>query len=1375
MIVENIEDKALLNIELNDGIGTDKEIIGTFVKNTAKLSIQNVNHQYDNLKDKYISIKNFGSWFVYDLVNDEDATEAQLSLYDISNKFDKEYNAELYSFPCTFGEWATKIGETVGVPLEGTFLNYNLELKEAPFLGTNPSNRDAVKFIAKYASGYAQINSNDTYSIRWFDKTIYEIEDWEGFVHGNESNEVNTVVLSTGDNECWPQVKLKEPHEIKIIDDWTNIDRTKIIEGIYNQLKGFKYTPITKLDVPYGLLELRAGQMIKAQDIELKYITTYISGHTLKWDGGDFDDPNSWSSSIKMMEISETSTKYSYSGSVIDRITRTERTVDKQNQIIKDVVESTDEAVSKVNEFEMSLDGIKMSVDETNNKFDKEITSKKNAFGNPIEIDDAGEYYLESIAIEGKSVKVNDEIKTVQGKEFEGKKGKWLEQVTYNKNNAIFDESYKNNTYTYNEFREDSISVVKNSTGGTFYAKYKLDIREAGDYIISSDSNIQHQLYVYTDALWGNLVKWVYTGKEQEITFSNVGTYVLGVFANSSTTGKEFQLNNLMVRKKEIEDSSYVKYEKNSALIDMNKDNKFDGELEIGNIDNGINLNATNTYRSKNYLKIKPNTIYSFYLNKKLHRVLISFYDKDKNYINTSAVGLETKGIINSMSNAEFLRFRCYGDDKSLFENSLIEIYEGIDRYYEFAQIDEVKDIFDNGKLTKNIEKYVVSSNVIGIQDTYTNVTYAKIPKPINSANYGNYSNTSVLFTHATFKVKTWSSWDTTETIDVISSNASSNEYWIGFPKGTTLDEMKTKLDGAILYHRLKESQIYELSYEQLKLHKGYNYITLNDILYPYMEIKYLTDSILNATYETRAEHRIENDKIISKLNSKVSDNELGEVVTEINNTFEQKISDSEVSTMSSINAKFKNYSNTTEMNNAINQKVTESENSINLSVSQKIENIQIGGTNLLPGSQLLDSDKITIKNALKQNDYKDFNSASGYSTSATYIDVLKWNEVLIPESSKEYTLSFYAKKYPQVTTGKVTTYFFPNCVAEGITSQGVKTTAADGVVNFNLTNEWKRYWVTYKTLANVSGAKNILFRAFKNYGSSICGVKLEEGNKASDWSPAPEDMATNKSVEASLELKVGRNENDQVVSMLNAAADEINLKGGSKINITTAGKLIISAGNFQLDEEGSMTAVNGTFTGTINATSGNVGNFEITDDYLASDVEYNGYIYRTYIQKFLTDAAHRLNTWGFSLQRYKKGSEFGEGIFTVDYNGKIDGILPIEYYSYKSGEVSLASGAYDWTAEGISLPKGNYIIFVEVVFGSNKNGIRAANLSITKKYATPQVTVNAVNGASTRIYYAVPVVISNNNLTYLINAYQNSGSNLSVWANMYIYKLTRK
>lgn len=68
--------------------------------------------------------------------------------------------------------------------------------------------------------------------------------------------------------------------------------------------------------------------------------------------------------------------------------------------------------------------------------------------------------------------------------------------------------------------------------------------------------------------------------------------------------------------------------------------------------------------------------------------------------------------------------------------------------------------------------------------------------------------------------------------------------------------------------------------------------------------------------------------------------------------------------------------------------------------------------------------------------------------------------------------------------------------------------------------------------------------------------------------------------VRGDLSLKLGKNEYGQLISMLNAAADEITLAGGSKINLTTAGKLLISAGNFQLDEYGNIIAANATLTG---------------------------------------------------------------------------------------------------------------------------------------------------------------------------------------------------
>lgn len=66
--------------------------------------------------------------------------------------------------------------------------------------------------------------------------------------------------------------------------------------------------------------------------------------------------------------------------------------------------------------------------------------------------------------------------------------------------------------------------------------------------------------------------------------------------------------------------------------------------------------------------------------------------------------------------------------------------------------------------------------------------------------------------------------------------------------------------------------------------------------------------------------------------------------------------------------------------------------------------------------------------------------------------------------------------------------------------------------------------------------------------------------------------------VNATLELKVGVNDNDQIVSMLNASADEINITGN---------RLVISSTNFSVTADGTITATAGNIAGfTINSNS---------------------------------------------------------------------------------------------------------------------------------------------------------------------------------------------
>lgn len=111
-----------------------------------------------------------------------------------------------------------------------------------------------------------------------------------------------------------------------------------------------------------------------------------------------------------------------------------------------------------------------------------------------------------------------------------------------------------------------------------------------------------------------------------------------------------------------------------------------------------------------------------------------------------------------------------------------------------------------------------------------------------------------------------------------------------------------------------------------------------------------------------------------------------------------------------------------------------------------------------------------------------------------------------------EYTLSFYAKG-----SGELRTFVFPNTDATILATNGdpefIGQLRSDGRCEYPLTSEWKRYFVTFRTtddttkIAPAGTKKTVLFRVVTGSNEAyICGAKLEKGNVATDWSPAPED-----------------------------------------------------------------------------------------------------------------------------------------------------------------------------------------------------------------------------------------------------------------------------
>ena len=208
-------------------------------------------------------------------------------------------------------------------------------------------------------------------------------------------------------------------------------------------------------------------------------------------------------------------------------------------------------------------------------------------------------------------------------------------------------------------------------------------------------------------------------------------------------------------------------------------------------------------------------------------------------------------------------------------------------------------------------------------------------------------------------------------------------------------------------------------------------------------------------------------------------------------------------------------YSTKTELEQTANSITTTV--STTYATKQSVEDLEVGGRNLLLNSNSFVGDNVSVnQDAIIDGTYAGLNAYSHDFSDATSgtVDILQFKKLYVEKLEAEYTLSFYAKG-----VGQLTTYFYGasdyvQC-ATTTTSTGGTTHSGDGKSDCLLTDTWTRYWVTWKLAdeGDISIEKYILFRLYFGSSVSLCGIKLEKGNKATDWTPAPEDMATAQDV----------------------------------------------------------------------------------------------------------------------------------------------------------------------------------------------------------------------------------------------------------------------
>lgn len=376
-IISEVQDRDIQGFELEDKIHDGENVVGCFYKNTGLVNLINIHKQYDSYKGKDINIEDFGKWHIEDITPQQEKINIQLKLFDLSYKFDEEYDPSIITFPCTNIEWAEAVCNKVGVEFGSTaFPNSSLVLEEQPYLPDKATYRDVIKMISQSAGCYAKVDRDNKLYIRWFEDTTVEIDDFFELSQEPETESINMIVLGRGsveDNIEFPIQKPENPKELRIDDNQIlYFKREEGIVPIYNQIVGFKFYPFKMRT--YGLPDLKAGMKVKYHDIDGLEVETYVMYHKIVFNGGTGEN-KSYSSNIESYELKETSTKHQYAGTIEKRVTNTERICDKNSNEIKDIVEQQQGIKTQTNVITQTLENTTLKIEnienETNSKVEK--------------------------------------------------------------------------------------------------------------------------------------------------------------------------------------------------------------------------------------------------------------------------------------------------------------------------------------------------------------------------------------------------------------------------------------------------------------------------------------------------------------------------------------------------------------------------------------------------------------------------------------------------------------------------------------------------------------------------------------------------------------------------------------------------------------------------------------------------------------------------------------------------------------------------------------------------------------------------------------------------------------------------------------------
>jgi hypothetical protein len=323
------------------------------------------------------------------------------------------------------------------------------------------------------------------------------------------------------------------------------------------------------------------------------------------------------------------------------------------------------------------------------------------------------------------------------------------------------------------------------------------------------------------------------------------------------------------------------------------------------------------------------------------------------------------------------------------------------------------------------------------------------------------------------------------------------------------------------------------------------------------------------------------------------------------------------------------NYSTTTQMNNAITQAITNESNSIKLEVSgtyatkNDINNLQIGGVNRFIKSTATPNKYITATGIIM--------NGGNYWDLTDYIDVSKWK-------------NYVASGWTNLGNAPATCFYDSN--KKFISGVADKSTGVRGSLPVPSNAAYMRF-----SFAHVDTNK----------------LKIEKGTKATDYSPAPEDIDVkfnNYATTASLEAYIKKDPTTgELKSAIEAIADDITLNASGTINISGNKSVNINGNLFTLTSTNTTISADGSINckklKAVNADlEGTFKNVNVTEEGITMTTTLIG---GEYLMKSSTGAYLKIQGHFINLSN-EDGTRNAVSI-------RRDGIYVDDYYYIRSGD----------------------------------------------------------------------------------------------------------